>query len=203
MIPSFIADMKHPEDFPKALYVSTALEIALFTLGGAIIYSQVGQEYITAPAYGSLLPHYAKTVAGFVLPTIISELPLLFVCTRNIAYTHLFTVIGCIYSLITARVIFFQIFPAKSIHRTQHTAKGWLTWVGITVALWVIAYVIGQAVPFFNDLLSLSESLNHLPNGSEDNSSPNVCSSLIVSSLFDSWFGFVGLPSYLLKKCDP
>lgn len=54
-----------------------AAELVLFTLGGAIIYSQVGEEYVTSPAYGSLIPHYAKTVAGFVLPTIVSESPLL------------------------------------------------------------------------------------------------------------------------------
>lgn len=73
MIPSFISDMKHPEDFPKALYLCSALEIILFCFGGAIIYWQVGEEYMTSPAYGSLLPKYSKAIAGFVLPTIISE----------------------------------------------------------------------------------------------------------------------------------
>ena len=72
MIPSFIADMRNPADFPKALYVSMAAELVLFTLGGAIIYSQVGEEFITSPAYGSLSGAYGKIVAGFVLPTIVS-----------------------------------------------------------------------------------------------------------------------------------
>lgn len=65
-------------------------------------------------------------------------------------------VIGCVYSLVTARVIFFQLFDEKSVHRKNHTVRGWAAWTGITVALWVLAYIIGQAVPFFNDLLSLS-----------------------------------------------
>ena len=38
----FIGDMPHPEDFPKALYISMAAELVLFTLGGAIIYWKVG-----------------------------------------------------------------------------------------------------------------------------------------------------------------
>lgn len=35
------------------------------------------------------------------------------------------------------------------------------SWVGITFALWVIAWVIAEAIPVFNDLLSLivSDSL--------------------------------------------
>lgn len=31
LIPSFVGDMAHPEDFPKALYVSMAAEFILFT----------------------------------------------------------------------------------------------------------------------------------------------------------------------------
>ena len=58
-------------------------------------------------------------------------------------------------------------FDHKSVHRRQHTVKGWGTWVLITIVLWILAYIIGQAVPFFGDLLSL------------------------ISSLFDSWYGFV------------
>lgn len=29
------------------------------------------------------------------------------------------------------------------------------TWVGITLVLWIIAWVIAEAIPVFNDLLSL------------------------------------------------
>ena len=70
MILPFILDMKKPEDFPKALYLCTAFEIVLLTLGGAIIYWKVGEEYVTSPAYRALLPKYSKAVAGFVLSMI-------------------------------------------------------------------------------------------------------------------------------------
>lgn len=82
MGPRFIADMKRPQDFPKALYVSMAAELVLFTLGGAIIYSQVGEEYVTSPAYGALKGNFSKIVAGFVLPTIISAYHLNFIGVR-------------------------------------------------------------------------------------------------------------------------
>lgn len=61
----------------------------------------------------------------------------------------------------------FKIFRPDSRHRTKHTFLGWATWFAIVFGGWIISFVIGEAVPFFNDLLSL------------------------ISSLFDSWFGFI------------
>jgi hypothetical protein len=78
----------------------------------------------------------------------------------------------------------FQIFPEKSVHRQQHTVRGWSVWVAIVTGTWIIAFIIGESsewffvrrrnwfqwladcsrsrcgvvVPFFSDLLSLSES---------------------------------------------
>ncbi|KAJ9119931.1 hypothetical protein QFC24_005414 [Naganishia onofrii] len=72
LIPSFVGDMKHPEDFPKALYISMAVEMALFSTCGAIVYSYAGTVLTTAPAYGSLIAKYGKPAAAMVLPTVVS-----------------------------------------------------------------------------------------------------------------------------------
>ncbi|GAA5923456.1 uncharacterized protein JCM15063_003652 [Sporobolomyces koalae] len=147
LIPSFVGDMEQPRDFPKALAVSMAAEFILFTLTGAIVYHYTGTEYATAPAYGSLRVRFGKVAAGFVLPTII--------------------IVGILYSLVTSRAIFFQIFREGSPHRTGHTVKGWSVWLAIVFGGWVISFIIGEAIPFFSDMLSL------------------------ISSLFDSWFGYI------------
>lgn len=55
--------IRQPEDFPKALYLVTALEIVVFSLGGAIGYYHLGSEYVTSPAYGSLIQPYVKIVS--------------------------------------------------------------------------------------------------------------------------------------------
>ncbi|GAA5980482.1 hypothetical protein JCM5350_001516 [Sporobolomyces pararoseus] len=147
LIPSFVGDMERPQDFPKALAVSMAAEFALFTITGAVVYHYTGTEYATAPAYGSLRERYGKVAAGFVLPTII--------------------IVGILYSLVTSRAIFFQIFREGSRHRTGHTFVGWGVWIAIVFGGWVISFIIGEAIPFFSDMLSL------------------------ISSLFDSWFGYI------------
>ena len=66
LIPSFVGDMARPQDFPKALYLSMAAELVLFTLSGAIVYYHTGTILTTAPAYGSLISKYAKPAAAMV-----------------------------------------------------------------------------------------------------------------------------------------
>ncbi|GAA5858262.1 hypothetical protein JCM8547_004625 [Rhodosporidiobolus lusitaniae] len=147
LIPSFIGDMEHPEEFPKALGISMTAQMLLYTILGAVVYHYTGIELTTAPAYGSLVSRFGKVAAGFVLPTII--------------------IVGILYSMVTSRAIFFQIFKEGSIHRNSHTFTGWATWLGIVLGGWIISFIIGEAIPFFSDMLSL------------------------IACLFDSWFGYL------------
>ncbi|KAK7035767.1 kinase domain-containing protein [Favolaschia claudopus] len=137
-IPSFIAEMKEPRDFPKALWAVTICEVVVFTLCGSIMYHFVGNQYMTAPAFGSLQPLYKKIAFSFAIPTIIY--------------------LGSLYSSVSARFIFFRIF-SNSKHRHSNTVLGWGTWVGIIAATWILAFIIAEVIPFFSDLLSLMSSL--------------------------------------------
>lgn len=114
-------------------------EFLLFTVCGAVVYHYTGSQYTTAPAYGSLVLKYGRVAAGFTLPTIIC--------------------VGILYSLVTSRAIFFQIFGPGSRHRRTHTPLGWSVWTGIVLVGWIISFIIGQAVPFFFSLLALISAL--------------------------------------------
>ncbi|KZS95173.1 hypothetical protein SISNIDRAFT_439216 [Sistotremastrum niveocremeum HHB9708] len=137
-LPSFIAEMKEPKDFPKALWAVTICEIILFTLCGAIMYHFVGNQYITAPAFGSLQPTFKKIAFSFAIPTIVY--------------------LGSLYSSVSARFIFFRIF-ANSHHRYSNTFTAWSTWTGIIAITWIFAFIIAEVIPFFSDMLSLMSSL--------------------------------------------
>lgn len=81
----FIAEMKNPRDFPKgldtncfcpgslnpALWAVTMSTIVVYTLCGAIMYHFIGNQYIVAPAFGSLEPVYKKIAFSFAIPTIV------------------------------------------------------------------------------------------------------------------------------------
>lgn len=130
--------MENPKDFPKALWAVTIAEIITFILCGAIIYHFVGNQYITAPAFGSLQPVFKKIAFSFALPTIIF--------------------LGSLYSSVTSRFIFFRVFK-HSRHLHSNSLVAWTVWTVILAATWVIAFLIAQIIPFFSDMLSLMSSL--------------------------------------------
>lgn len=138
-LPSFIAEMKEPKDFPKALWAVTIAEIIVFSLVGAIVYAYTGTQYNTAPAFGSLGNElYLKVSFSFMIPTLIF--------------------LGVLYASVSARFVFFRIFDGTR-HKGNHTVVGWASWAGILAVLWVFAFIIAEVIPFFSDLLSLMSSL--------------------------------------------
>lgn len=139
-IPSFMAEMKEPKDFPKALWAVTIAEVIVFTLVGAIIYAYTGNQYMTAPAFGSLGKKlYVDISFSFMIPTLIF--------------------LGVLYASVSGRFIVQRIFHNSRHHLTQHTVKGWGVWIAVLAATWVGAFIIAEVIPFFSDLLSLMSSL--------------------------------------------
>ncbi|KAF2272599.1 uncharacterized protein EI97DRAFT_436841 [Westerdykella ornata] len=139
-LPSFIAEMRDPRDFPKALWAVTIAEIFVFSIVGAVIYAYTGNNYMTAPAFGSLGDEvYLKVSFSFMIPTILF--------------------LGVLYASVSSRFIFTRLFVEGSKHKTDHTIKGWVTWAAILAVTWAAAFIIAEVIPFFSDLLSLMSSL--------------------------------------------
>lgn len=137
-IPSFIAEMKEPKDFPKALWAVTIAEVIVFSLVGGIVYGYTGTNYNTAPAFGSLQQPYRDIAFSFMIPTLIF--------------------LGVLYASVSARFLFFRIF-AGTHHLGNNTLVGWIVWAGLLGITWVLAFIIAEVIPFFSDLLSLMSSL--------------------------------------------
>ncbi|TFK51216.1 hypothetical protein OE88DRAFT_1514559 [Heliocybe sulcata] len=137
-LPSFIAEMREPKDFPKALWAVTIAEIVVFTICGAVMYHFVGNQYMTSPAFGSLEHKYKLVAFSFAIPTIVF--------------------LGALYSSVTTRFIFFRIFR-NSHHKHSNTITAWATWASIAATTWILAFVIAEVIPFFSDMLSLMSSL--------------------------------------------
>jgi hypothetical protein len=138
-LPSFIAEMKNPADFPKALWAVTIAEVILFSLVGAVVYAYTGTQYNTSPAFGSLGNElYLKVSFSFMIPTLIF--------------------LGVLYASVSARFVFFRLFEGTR-HKGNHTVVGWVSWAAILGATWILAFIIAEVIPFFSDLLSLMSSL--------------------------------------------
>ncbi|KAI0707703.1 transmembrane amino acid transporter protein-domain-containing protein [Earliella scabrosa] len=145
---TFIAEMKKPEDFPKALYALQIADTTLYLIVGVVVYAYTGADAVS-PALGNTGATLRKIAYGIALPTIV--------------------IAGVINGHVCAKLIFVRIFRRKghvSRHMTSHSWTGWLTWIGICTAIWALAFIIAEVIPFFNDLLG------------------------VISSVFASWFTY-------------
>jgi hypothetical protein len=130
-------EMHTPRDYVKSIWALGITEIVIYTLAGALIYAFVGQD-VGSPALlsaGSLMKRVAFGVA----------LPVIFIS-------------GSINTVVFGRLVHGRIFADSHI-RFINTKMGWVTWLAVITAGTIIAFIIAEVIPFFNDLLSISSSL--------------------------------------------
>ncbi|GAQ06235.1 N amino acid transport system protein [Aspergillus lentulus] len=140
----YISEMKTPTDWPKTLFFVEIINTTLYTVTGVVIYRFAGQ-HVASPALGSSSPLMAKVAYGIAIPTIV--------------------IAGVINGHIACKYIYVRLFRGTE-HLHQRSLFSIGTWVTISVVLWTIAWIIAEAVPEFNNLLSL------------------------VTALFCSWFSY-------------
>jgi hypothetical protein len=134
---SFMDEMHTPTDYLKSTCAIGTIEIFIYTLTGALIYAFVGDE-VRSPALLSTSPLISRITFGIALPVIFIS--------------------GAINSTVLARYIMGRAFPKSDI-RFIHNARGWAVWLGIIAAITIVAWVVGEAIPFFNALLGVIASL--------------------------------------------
>ncbi|KAI4229832.1 MAG: hypothetical protein L6R40_008042 [Gallowayella cf. fulva] len=134
---SFMAEMHTPKDYVKSIWALGLLEILIYTLTGAIIYSFVGSD-VKSPAILSGSKVTSRVAFGIALPVIFIS--------------------GSINTTVVGKYIMGRVFPNSEL-RYVHTKKGWMIWLVLIAGLTLIAWVIAEAIPFFNALLGLISSL--------------------------------------------
>ncbi|KAE8386783.1 transmembrane amino acid transporter protein-domain-containing protein [Aspergillus alliaceus] len=138
------AELKDPRDFPKALCLLQSIDICLYIIAAVVIYRYGGAE-VASPALGSASPIVSKVAYGIALPTII--------------------IAGVINGHIAFKYIYIRLFRGTDrMHKRDWVAVS--SWVAIALSLWILAWIIAEAIPVFSNLLSL------------------------ITALFASWFTF-------------
>jgi hypothetical protein len=132
-----MSELKDPRDFPKALMLLQSVDICLYILAAIVIYIYGGAT-VSSPALGSASPMVSKVAYGIALPTII--------------------IAGVINGHIAFKYVYLRIFAGQDrIHKRDWVAVS--SWVAIALSLWIIAWIIAEAIPVFSNLLSLIVSL--------------------------------------------
>ncbi|KAJ5781303.1 hypothetical protein N7457_006463 [Penicillium paradoxum] len=133
----FISEMEIPTDYAKTLYMLQLTDTSMYVVAAVVIYIYGGKD-VKSPALSSTSPVTAKLAYGIAIPTIVIS--------------------GVINGHVAAKYVYVRVFRGTHhMHTNSFLSIG--TWVGITLVLWVIAWIISEAIPVFNTLLSLITSL--------------------------------------------
>ncbi|KAF5127271.1 N amino acid transport system protein [Metarhizium anisopliae] len=137
---SYMAEMKNPsKDFVPALTVLQVFSVVLYLITAVVIYCLSGQ-YTTSPALGSAPTIPAKIAYGIVLPAILST---------GLVFGH--TAIKYLY-VVAMRAM-------KSTHQlTDRSVKSWGTWIVCATLFWTVSFVIANAIPIFDSILSIASA---------------------------------------------
>ncbi|ODM15615.1 hypothetical protein SI65_08849 [Aspergillus cristatus] len=134
---SFMAELKDPKDYPKSLCLLQGIDLVLYIVASVIIYCYAGQD-VTSPALGSASPIVRKVAYGIALPTIV--------------------IAGVVNGHVACKYVYVRIFRnSDRMHKRDWVATG--SWIAIGAAVWLLAWIIAEAIPVFNNLLSLIASL--------------------------------------------
>ncbi|KAI5468162.1 transmembrane amino acid transporter protein-domain-containing protein [Mariannaea sp. PMI_226] len=152
---TFMAELKNPKDFPKALALLQTIDISLYIITSVVIYRYVGED-VKSPALSSAGATVSKICYGVALPTIL--------------------IAGVLNGHIAGKAIYLRVFTGtKHLHTRSWVGIG--SWIGVSVGLWILAWIIASTIPVFSNLLSL------------------------MSAMFFSWFTF-SLPGMFWLKMN-
>lgn len=134
---SFMSEMHTPKDYVKSIWALGIIEIFIYTLTGALVYAFVGNE-VSSPAILSAGFTVSRVAFGIALPVIFIS--------------------GSINTTVACRYIVNRMFKNSEVRYTN-TVKGWIIWASFCLIATIIAWIIAEAVPFFNALLGVISSL--------------------------------------------
>ncbi|KAF9890612.1 hypothetical protein FE257_005743 [Aspergillus nanangensis] len=134
---SIVSEMRDPRYYTRALVICQASITALYIAIGCVVYYYCG-SYVASPALGSAGATMKKVSYGVALPGLMVTTTL---------FVHL-----------PGKYIFVRALQG-SRHLTENTIIHWVTWLGCTLGVAVIAYIIASAIPVFDNLISLIGAL--------------------------------------------
>lgn len=137
---SYMAEMQNPsKDFVPALVILQGFSIPLYVVVAITIYALSGQ-YVRSPSLGSAPIIPAKIAYGIALPCLLAT---------GMVFGH--TAIKYLYVVIMKKI-------RATDEITSRTFKSWTVWVGCATTYWVGSFILANAVPVFDSILSISSA---------------------------------------------
>jgi amino acid permease len=134
---SIVSEMRDPRHYTRSLVICQSAVTAIYVTIGIVVYYYCG-SYVASPALGSAGDTLKKVCYGLALPGLLVSTTLL---------THY-----------PAKYVFIRVLRGSK-HLANNTMIHWVTWIGCTAGVALIAYIIASAVPVFGGLVSLIGAL--------------------------------------------
>ena len=136
-----ISEMRRPRDYNKAVYVSMGIVTASYLTFSLVVYRWCGQ-WIASPSLGS---------AGDTLKKVAYGIGIIGLLVSAGLWIHT-----------AAKYLFVRILR-KSDHLQKNTVVHWVVWLGCTLSLSVVSFLLATGIPIFNYLVALCGSLTFAP----------------------------------------
>ncbi|KAI0838569.1 transmembrane amino acid transporter protein-domain-containing protein [Hypoxylon sp. FL0890] len=136
---ALMAEMRHPMDFWKSLLIAEIFIYATYMFFGIFVYSYQGQYTYNPSVQGIAV--YSVQTAGNVL-SLISNL-----------------IAAVLYSNIGLKVVYVEVFHQLLKFPDLTTKTGKLWWAVMIPVYWVVAFIVGAAVPQFSYIVGLVGAL--------------------------------------------
>ncbi|KAF7553215.1 hypothetical protein G7046_g7164 [Stylonectria norvegica] len=137
---SYMAEMIDPvNDFPFSLACLEISSIGFYTIVAIALYCLSG-EYTTSPALGAAPIIPAKIAYGIVIPAVFST---------GLAFGHT----GIKYMFVETMK-----WLNATDQITKRTTKSWSVWMGCVTLFWVLCFIISNAIPVFDSILSIASA---------------------------------------------
>ncbi|KAJ5231510.1 uncharacterized protein N7469_006098 [Penicillium citrinum] len=134
---SIVSEMRNPQQYPAAMVICQAGVTIVYAVIGSVIYYYCG-SYVSSPALGSAGGVIKIVSYAFALPGLLGTMTIV---------TH-----------IPSKFIFVHVLRGSK-HLSSNTPTHWMTWLGCTFGVTVIAWIIASTIPVFDSLVSLIGAL--------------------------------------------
>lgn len=136
----FFSELRNPRDYKKSLILVQTTAITLYVMVAVVIYYYVG-PHVESPALSSASPKIAKIAYGVAIPTII--------------------IAGVLNAHVASTAVYRWAWKKRGdpMVYKEKTARAWISWLVIVTTVWVLAWIIAEAIPTFKYLLGLVSAL--------------------------------------------
>ncbi|KAF2011031.1 hypothetical protein BU24DRAFT_355512 [Aaosphaeria arxii CBS 175.79] len=137
---SVMAEMRDPsKDFTPALIMQKGFEVVVYVVVACVIYALAG-DAVTSPALGSAPRLPAKIAYGILIPSVLGTGLLIGITAIKYMYTAFMR-------------------KTRPDQVNTHNTWTWTVWITIGTVFWIVTFVVSNAIPIFNSILSISAAV--------------------------------------------